>query len=101
VQSELHQLLSWTTGNGVLAQISMKAIKRVGTDLINVSFRYVHLSVVVFKKQFVLNTLTEYIFVDIIELRTRLMPVLCFHLWLVSLCRFFYIILNRQCLRNN
>jgi hypothetical protein len=37
----------------------MKAIKRVGIDLIKVSFRFVHLTVVVVKKQFVLKTLTE------------------------------------------
>jgi len=78
----------------------MKAIKRVGIDLIKVTFSFVYLTVVVVKKQFVLKTLTECFFVDFVKLHARLMPVLCFHLWLVSLCRFFYIILNRQCLRN-
>jgi len=80
--------------------MSFKAIKRIGIELINVSLRFVRLTVVVVKKQYLLNILTE-VFVGFVKQHTRIMRVLCFHLWLVSLCSFFHIILNRQYLRNN
>jgi len=48
----------------------------------------------------VLNILNEFI-ADFVKRHARPMRVLCFHLWLDFLCRFFYIISNRQCLRKH
>jgi hypothetical protein len=59
VQSKLDHLLTYTAGNGVMVQIPIKAIKGICIELINVSLRFVRLTVLIVKKQFVLDILTE------------------------------------------
>ena len=58
MRRELDQLLSRATGNGVLVQMSIKAIKRILDVHINLKFIFLRLSVVAVKKQFVLIILS-------------------------------------------
>jgi hypothetical protein len=55
VQRELVQLLTGTAGNGVLAQISVKALRRRDNVLRNVKSRFVCLTVVAIEEEFYVN----------------------------------------------
>jgi hypothetical protein len=57
VLRELDQLLTSAAGNGVSVQISIKAIERISNVLIDVKLKFVRLTVVAVKEQFVLNIL--------------------------------------------
>jgi len=58
VRRELDQLLTYTAGNAILAQISINALKGIDNILIIVKLRFVCRTFVDVKKQFVLNILS-------------------------------------------
>ena len=55
MRMELDQLLSRSTGNGVLVQISLKAIKRIGNVIIIEKLRFVRFTVTAVNKKLVFN----------------------------------------------
>jgi len=57
----MDQLLTPSTGNGVLVEISIKSITRIGNVLINVTLSFIRLNIVVVKRQFLLNILIVFL----------------------------------------
>jgi hypothetical protein len=100
VRRELHQLLTWATGNGVFVQVPINAIKWEGNVLIHVRMKFDRLIVVVVKKQFVLNILRMYLWNLLCSIQSAC-AILYFDPCLVSLCRIFYIIWNTALFSKN
>jgi hypothetical protein len=83
--------------------MSIKIVKRIGNCLINVTLSFVHLSVVVVKKEFVFNILCVCVFVELFTQHAKPMRsiirifICCLSPSAVS-CTLFQI---RQCSRKN
>lgn len=97
---ELDQLLTPSTGNGVLVQISIKSITRIGNVLINVTLCFARLTVVVVKKAISIKH-SDCVFVGFVIQHTKRMRLNIFSSVVVCVCFIFYIVSNNIMVKKN
>jgi len=100
VWRELDQLLTPSTGNGVLVQISIKSITRIGNVLINVTLCFARLTVVVVKKAISIKH-SDCVFVGFVIQHTKRMRLNIFSSVVVCVCFIFYIVSNNIMVKKN